>query len=149
MIRNLTLLATAGILAGGIAAAAASDDPIADRQMMMKNTGAAIGTLAKMAKGEMEFDATAANLAVRTMNNAAIGFVHLFPEDSMEGGDTEAGPKIWEDMAGFVEKARAMETVTADAIAFPAESLDDVKEQLGKIGGTCKACHDDYRVKKS
>lgn len=66
MIRKLFLPATLAVLSLGIAAASASDDPIADRQMMMKNTGASIGVLAKMAKGEMEFDATSANLAVRT-----------------------------------------------------------------------------------
>ena len=149
MIRKATVAAGALILAAGIAAASASDDPIASRQAMMKNTGASIGAIAKMAKGETEFDATAANLAIRAMNNAAIGLPHLFPEGSETGMDTEAAPKIWEDMAGFVEKAKAMEDATAKAIATPETSLDELKAQLGEIGGTCKGCHDDYRIKKS
>ena len=149
MIHKATVPAGAFVLAAGIVAASASEDPIASRQAMMKNTGASIGAIAKMAKGEAEFDATAANLAIRAINNSAIGIVHLFPAGSETGMDTEAAPKIWEDMAGFVEKAKAMEDVTADAIAFPAASLDDLKEQLGKLGGTCKGCHEGYRIKKS
>lgn len=149
MIRKVSIALGALALAGGIVAASASDDPIASRKAMMKNTGASIGVMGKMAKGEMPFDAVQANLAMRAINNAAIGVVHLFPAGSETGGDTEAAPKIWEDMAGFVEKAKAMEDVTADAIAFPAASLDDLKEQLGKLGGTCKGCHEGYRIKKS
>ncbi|MCC0048480.1 MAG: cytochrome c [Rhodobiaceae bacterium] len=42
-----------------------------------------------------------------------------------------------------------MEDATAKAIATPATSLDELKAQLGEIGGTCKGCHDDYRIKKS
>ena len=149
MIRKVTVAAGALMLVAGIAAASASDDPIASRQAMMKNTGASIGAIVKMAKGEAEFDALAANLAIRAMNNTAIGIVHLFPAGSETGMDTEAAPKIWEDMAGFVEKAKAMEDATAKAIAAPAASLDELKAQLGEIGGTCKGCHETYRIKKS
>ena len=149
MIRKTSIAVAAGALALSLTAVWASDDPIATRQAMMKNVGASIGVMGKMAKGEMEFDATQANLAMRAINNAAIGFVYLFPEGSETGGETEAAPKIWEDMAGFIAKSRDMESVTAEAIAAPAGSLDDLKAQLGKLGATCQACHEGFRIKKS
>ena len=148
MKRVITALACGACIAVATAAVAA-DDPIANRQAIMKNVGAATGVLGKMAKGEMEFDAIQANLAMRAINNAAIGFVYLFPEGSETGGETEAAPKIWEDMAGFIAKSRDMESVTAEAIAAPAGSLDDLKAQLGKLGATCQACHEGFRIKKS
>jgi cytochrome c556 len=126
----------------------ASEDPIADRQAMMENVGAAIGAISKMIKGETEFDAALANMSIRTMYNASVGFPYLFPEGSETGGETEASPKIWEDMDGFTEKAVDMQDVTALAIAAPATSLDDLRAQLGEIGQTCKACHEGFRVKK-
>ena len=149
MIRQTTIALVATVCSLSLTVASANDDPIATRKAMMKNVGASIGVMGKMAKGEAEFDATQANLAMRAINNAAIGFVHLVPEGSESGGETEAAPKIWEDMVGFIAKSRDMEEVTADAIAFPAGSLDEMREQLGKLGATCKACHEGYRIKKS
>ena len=54
-----------------------------------------------MMKGEAEFNAVAAELILRTMNTAALGFDELFPAGSETGGETTASPKIWEDRAGF------------------------------------------------
>lgn len=149
MIRKTYLAVVAATLAAGMGVAIAADNPIESRQEMMKNVGASIGVIAKMAKGEMDFDATQANLAMRAINNAALGYTFLFPAGSETGMETEASPKIWENMAGFVEKAKALEGVTAKAIATPATNLDELKAQLGMLGGTCKACHDEFRVKKS
>lgn len=123
-------------------------DPIATRQMVMKNNGAAIGTLAKMAKGEEEFNATAANLAVRLLWDSQVGFTALFPAGSETGGDTTASPKIWEDMAGFEAKSAALQEVSASLIATPITDLDGVKAALGKLGPACQGCHETYRIKK-
>ena len=67
----------------------------------MKDVGAAIGMGSKIAKGEVEFNAIAANLVLRTMHSAALGFGYMFPEGSETGADTEASPAIWSDRAGF------------------------------------------------
>ena len=67
----------------------------------MKNVGAATGVGGKMMKGEMDFDPVAAQLIFNTMNAAANGYGYLFPAGSETGNETEASPKIWEDMAGF------------------------------------------------
>ena len=140
--------ALAAALIVGSTAVTAADDPIATRQDIMKNTGGAIGVLAKMAKEEMPFDATSALLAVRTIHVAGIGFPLFFPEGSETGGDTEAAPAIWEDMAGFREAGANMVRVTGDIIELPPTSLDELRESLGMIGKTCQSCHEDYRIEK-
>ncbi len=126
----------------------AAMDPIAERKAVMKNNGAAIGTLAKMAKGEAPFEAGAANLAVRVLYNGSAGFTALFPAGSETGGETEASPKIWEDMAGFKAKDVALEEAAAGVMATPIADLDGVKAALGAIGKNCQGCHETFRVKK-
>jgi len=134
------------LTAGAVAWAAM--DPIATRQAVMKNNGAAIGTLAKMAKGEAEFDAAAANLAVKVIYNGAVGFSDLFPAGTETGGDTAASPKIWEDMAGFKAKDAELVEAAGGVMATPIADLDGVKAALGAIGKTCQGCHETYRLKK-
>ena len=126
----------------------AAMDPIATRQAVMKDNGAAIGTLAKMAKGEMDFDATAANLSIRVLYSGAAGFASLFPPGSETGGDTEASPKIWEDMAGFEAKNDDLLNAAASIKATPIADLDGVRAALGALGKTCQGCHETFRVKK-
>jgi len=130
------------------AASWAAMDPIATRKAVMKNNGAAMGALAKMAKGEAPFEANAANLAVRVLYNGAVGYTDLFPDGSQTGMDTEASPKIWEDMAGFKAKGVALEEAAASVIATPITDVDGVKAALGVIGKTCGGCHETYRIKK-
>lgn len=60
-----------------------------------------MGTLAKTAKGEVDYDATAVATAIQTMNDATKNFVEKFPEGSESGHETEAGPEIWSDRDGF------------------------------------------------
>jgi cytochrome c556 len=48
------IVLTAGLLIASFAMAQA--DPIADRQALMKDMGRAVGSVAKMAQGQQEFD---------------------------------------------------------------------------------------------
>lgn len=139
-------LITSAILAGALAAGSAfAADPSADRQTVMGNVGAAMKVAAGFAKGETPFDLVAAQLAVRTMNSASIGFGHMFPEGSETGNKTEASPKIWSDRAGF---DAAVAKFTADTSG--AEKISDLasfKQAFGGIAANCGACHKAYRVK--
>jgi cytochrome c556 len=61
---------------------------------------------------------------------------------------TTAGPKIWSDAAGFKAAAGKLETATADLLAA-VKSKDAAKigAAVQATGGTCKQCHENYRVK--
>lgn len=126
---------------------AALAGPIEDRQAAMKNVGKAMGALAAIAKKEAPFDAAVVNAnATALAENVKVAKLH-FPEGS-ETGDREtwARPEIWQNKADFdakadkaVDAAMAMASVTSEA---------DFGAALGAIGGTCKACHTDYRRPK-
>lgn len=140
-------IALAGVMAI-TGAAFAQADAIKSRKEAMKAVGGGMGALVKMVKGEEPFDAAKAKAAVETMAAKAKGFDALFPKGSETGGETEAGPAIWTDANGFKAALAKLET-TAAAQAGLVTSLDGVKAAVGALGGTCKGCHDGYRVKKS
>jgi cytochrome c556 len=131
------------------AGSAAFADPILDRQALMKERGKIAGGISKVVKGEDTFDAAAvlAQLQALQANAEKFDADALFPKGS-DTGDTTAGPKIWEDMAGFKATGdKYLADVKAAVAAAPAD-VDALKAQLGIIGSDCGTCHQGYRVKK-
>jgi cytochrome c556 len=143
----LKAIPLAGSLILTLSISTALAGPIEDRQAKMKTVGKSIGTVAKMAKGESDFDAQAALQAFVDMKNAADGFEELFP-DGTESGKTEAGPKIFSDRAGFNAKQATFEDVLVKVTAAAPADIGALRASLGQVGAQCKACHTDYRVKK-
>ena len=133
------------VVAGVVASLAAHAAPNAsvDRQALMKNVGAATKVAAGMVKGQVPFDAVAAQLAMRTMNNAALGFGHMFPDGSQTGAETEAAPAIWSDRAGF---DAAVAKFAADTSATITD-LGSLKQAFGAAAANCGSCHKAYRTK--
>ena len=132
-----------------LTAYAAHADPIKDREAMMKERGKIVGGLVKMVKGEASFDAAATLTALQTLNaNAEKGLEvdELWPAGSQ--GDSEASPKIWEDLAGFKTEAEKFKSVVAAAVAAPPADVAGLQAAVGAIGKECSACHETYRVKK-
>ncbi|PTW61627.1 cytochrome c556 [Breoghania corrubedonensis] len=146
-IRAAFLLAGLGVVAFA-AAAVAQGDPIKQRQETMKAIGGSMKVLGEMAKGEKPYDADAAKAAMTKINESIDGFTALFPKGSETGGDTAASPKIWENMAEFEEDAEALKMVSAELTPVVGEGIDSLRGSLGKLGGACKDCHEDFRLKK-
>jgi len=135
----------AALLALGTATAAVGQtDPIKARQAIMKANGAAVSSLAKMARAEIPFDAAAAKAALQTIHNSAT-IADLFPAGS-DQGDTNALRQVWTDNAGF--KAALARLIAADdaQLADPPADLDGVKAALGALGPACTGCHNSYRA---
>lgn len=141
-------LAAAATLCLGIAAASAAGEPQVVRQEMMKKVGGAMGAIGAIAKGEKPFDAEVVKASLSTMAEVGKTFPDQFPAGSEVGLDTEASPKIWEDMDGFKAKAAAMVTAAeAQLAAMPADQAG-VGAVMKAVGGTCGDCHQTYRLKK-
>ncbi len=127
----------------------AAGTPQEERQLTMKSVGQAMGTLAKTAKGEINYDAAAVAKAFQTMNDATKNFVEKFPEGTETGHDTEASPKIWSDRTGFESAVDKFGNDTSNAVAAAPQDLDAFKVQFGKVAKNCSTCHEAYRVKKN
>jgi cytochrome c556 len=88
--------------------------------------------------------------AIQAVANSGMGALYVPGTDKGTGWEkTRAKPEIWteKDKVGkaamaLVKEANEMVTVAAagDAAA--------TKVQLGKLGGACKGCHDDFKAKQ-
>lgn len=146
-----TVLALSVVAASAVAAFAA-DDPVAVRKAIMQSVGGAAGASGAMMKGELDYSPVVAKAAITTVNAAAHSFADFFPEGSDMDANTTASPKIWEDMAGFEAELGKLQTAAAAAMQAsgkdgPAD-LDAFKAAMGPVLGTCKSCHETYRVQK-
>lgn len=149
-LQNLTRVSILAVSATLVTAslAVSQDDPVKARQESMKQVGAATKSLGQMVKGEIAYDAAAAEKAMTQIRDAVASFPDKFPEGS-DQGETEASPKIWEDKQGFEAASAKFEKDAGDAIAAAGTDLDSLKANFGKVASNCKSCHESYRVKKN
>ncbi len=119
------------------------------RAGLMKMVLLYFGPIYAMAQGQMDYDGPMVERnAHKLMELAGMG-VDAYRKDTSEFDlDTEALPTVWEDfddfsekMDGFAEAAKALE-------ASGGKGKDEMVAGFRKLGGACRACHDDYRQKK-
>lgn len=144
MRRPLVLAAAlAALLAGGVALAQQATNPVVvARQQVMKEIGGGMKVLGDMASGKAAFDGAAAGAAAARLAEAAGRVEETFAQNVTEPA-SEASPRIWTDWTGFAAQAGDL---AAGARALDTRSLEGLKATLGAAGGTCRACHTDYRL---
>ena len=134
----------AAIAALGVTAVVAQSDPIAARKALMKGNNDNARTLVKMTRGEESYDQAKVNAAFAQWDETAKKLPALFPDNSKEGGQTRATPKVWETKSDFDAKAAAFGKAVADN-RDKVKNLDELKVALGVVGKTCDSCHEQYR----
>ncbi len=118
-------------------------DAYQDRHMLMEGINDAMKPLGAIAKKQAPFDAAVVTASATTIAENLKKAHALFPAGS-DGGESRAKPEIWSDRAGFDKE---MKDAQAAAVA-----LSSVKEEAGflpalkSLGGSCKSCHDMYRL---
>ena len=152
MLRTLTIIALGlGLSAAAVQAQQAgnAENPITKRQMLMLSNGGAAGLGAAMVKGEAPFSPAAANAVLADFRAVGYTFGDYFPEGSQTGGDTEASPRIWEDMAGFQAQLADFREDAEKAAAAKPQDLEAFKAAFSAVAENCQACHEKYRIKKN
>lgn len=146
------LFACAAVLfaASGLAAVAAS--PAQTIQVRVAN----FKTMGKSMKaiGD-QFRAPAPDMAAIKANaniiaGAAPKVGGYFPRGTgpESGVKTEALPAIWAKPADFRAAAAKLVNATRQLqAAANAGNIDQVKAEMGAVGGACKGCHDSFRAK--
>ena len=113
----------------------------------------AIGAEAQQIKPETQIKLRQSAYAL--MNSAVLatlvarrlGATELLP--ALAAGETRAKPEIWTKRADFDAK---MDKLGQETSKLPQAARADqaaLKKQMNDVEGACKACHDDYRVKKN
>jgi len=144
-----TLLAAAAIIGvAGSTLAFAAGEPQVVRQEMMKKVGGSVGAMAKMVKGEADFDAEAVLAALQTISDQMVTFPDQFPVGSETGFETEAAPAIWEKMDEFKATAMALKESADAGIASAPADVDGLKAVFGPMTKNCGTCHETFRLKK-
>ncbi len=137
-----TLALGLALVAGAAIAAEATDPTVKARQELMDVIGMNTGILGKMAGGETPFDAAAAEAAKTALATAASEIAAKF-EPQADDPKSTAKAEIWTNWEDFVAKGNALQTA---AEALDASTVEGVQAGMGAIGGSCRACHTDYRT---
>jgi cytochrome c556 len=137
----------AAMALGAVGVAASSTDAIKSRQHAMESISDALRALAAIAKGEAPFDAAVVKEKATAIENHLQEASTLFPEGSGEGNvETWAKPEIWSDHEGFVAKLKEAQSAAG---ALQSVSVEPAfRPAFGKLGNSCKGCHQTYRRPK-
>jgi cytochrome c556 len=122
------------------------EDAVKYRKAVMTVMANHFGRVGAMAQGRVPLDAAVASanaeLAAALSKQPFIAFV-----DGTAG--TEKGSakgNIWTERAKFDAAAQKMQDEMAKLVAAArSNNADQLKAAFGAAGGTCKACHDDFR----
>ena len=142
----------AGFVLGPAVVTNAAEDPanvIKFRQMLMKSIGAHMGSIAAVAKGEVD-----QGMDHIVKHAEAIALVAVLIPDAFEknvgstAAETNAKDTIWSDWTDFRAKAQALPSAAAK-LAQAAGSGDKqaMFAALKETGGACGACHKANRIK--
>lgn len=149
--KNLTKIALATAAMAAASSALAQPKPeafVKHRQSALSLMGWYFGSLGPVAKGEKPFNKEEAIKATALVATLAKLPFDSFVAGTENVGNTRALPSVWKDNAKFKELATKL-GVETDKLAAVAASGDaeGFKKQFGVVGGTCKACHDDFQKK--
>ncbi|MCL2636422.1 MAG: cytochrome c [Betaproteobacteria bacterium] len=147
------MLALLGItLAGSAAAQMKPEDAIKYRQSAYSTMSWSMGRIKANIEGTFNKDEVikAANV-IQSVANSGMGALYLPGTDKGKGWvETRVKPELFaaanKDKVGkvatdFNREANEMAKVAASGDATA------VKAQFDKLGGTCKGCHDEFRIK--
>jgi cytochrome c556 len=146
-IKKISAMAIAGLMTIGVAAVFAQDAFVAPatpeeavtlRKDLMRVDGGILRSAGNLTGAE----------AVAAMQTLQTNYSHipaLFPEGSIVG-ESKALPAIWENWEAFVAIAKTGEDAAAAGLAA-AEAGDTAgyAAALQALGGTCGACHQQFR----
>jgi cytochrome c556 len=145
---QIALVASAVAVASVATAQPKPENFVKQRQSALALIGWYFGPMGAVAKGEKPFDKEDA--VRRTANLVVLSKMPWegFVAGTEKVGNTKALPAVWTNNAKFKELGGKMETEMATlAKLASAGDAEGFKKQFGVVGGTCKACHDDFREK--
>lgn len=134
-----------------VAHAAEPEEVAAARIGYFKLVGLEMGGLSAMAQGKAPYDATRAKALAADLRVLG-SYSHddlLMPGTSNADlpGKTRALPAIWQNLEDYQAKGVAFFEAVAAVNEAAGNGAEALAPAVGKLGGTCKACHDDYRAK--
>jgi cytochrome c556 len=143
--RTLAFAALVSIAVAGAWGVAQAADPAHQRHEAMEAVQESFKPLRAIAVKEAPFDAAVVKKNATTILEKLKEAHGLFVEGT-GGGTTRAKAEIWTDRAGF-DQAMKESQAAATAMAGVTDEAAYVAA-MKALGGSCKSCHDKYRLPK-
>lgn len=122
------------------------EDAVRYRQSAMFLQAQTFGRVAAMANGRVPFDAKVAADNIELV--AALNRMQFaaFVDGTDKIGNTRAKPEVWAQKDKWsAAVAKSQDDVAKLVAAGKTGNQDQIKAAVGAVGGSCKACHDDFR----
>lgn len=151
MSRTIVILLTALLMTTSTAALAASADERAQtaaetRQGLLKVVARYFGPIYLMAREQLPYDGEVVKANAEKIATLLPMIPDMFAADTSDFDlETEALDNIWDDLDDFNAKAQASAEKAAALAAATANGQGAAMQAFGEMGGSCKACHDNYR----
>ena len=152
MTRKLLGLTAAAIACACAGAVLAQDAPFAQqikaRQGLMEYRALQLGVLGGMAKGEVDYNAEAAQKAAdNLLAMSTVDESMLWPSGSDNAANPASGAlaKIWEDGSDVGDRHKALVDAATAMQAAAGKDLDSLKLAMGPVGEACGGCHKAFR----
>ena len=120
---------------------------VMERMMAMKSMGDGMKELSQMVTGKIAFDAAKVTSIAKSLKQHATKIPEQFPKGSLQK-PTEALPVIWEKWDDFKGQADNLATLAGELETAAASGKAASLVVFAKIGKSCSACHQDFRLKK-
>ena len=140
---TIAILTAAALTAVGAGTLVAQNNPIAQRQTLLKEFGAVSREPGQMLRREAAFDLAKVKTALETYSRHAKVLPTLFPAGSFTG-ETAALPKIDENRADFVAIFGRLDQAATAALASITDEAT-FRANMGNVLRVCGQCHDTYR----
>jgi len=118
------------------------------RALHMKDLGGSFKSVRDQLKTD-EPNLTLVRIAAQEVQYASADLPSWFPAGTGPeiGIEMQARPNVWTDAERFAQLAEEFRQA-AGGLSSAAQGSDLVamREGAGRVGGTCKGCHDDYRT---
>lgn len=120
---------------------------VKDRMEHMKTIAQTMKRLGATIQGKTPYDPGAVQSGAQTLaNKAGAEMTRLFPSDTLDH-PSEATPTIWVEWPRFEALALDMRA-RANDLAGAAVDNGAARAAFKDLAATCKACHQDFRLKK-
>lgn len=141
-------IAAAAVAAASVAwAQTKPEDHIKQRQSAYAVLGYNFANLGAMAQEKKPYNKDEAARSADIVAALADYPKGHFGEGTDKGRETKAKPEIWKNRGDFDAKMDKMISATKALPQAARADLPALKKAVTDAGGTCKACHDDFRAK--
>lgn len=122
-------------------------DAIAYRQSVYRMIRWNFSPLGEMVRGKRDWDAKDFRRRAERVAWLAQQLEEGYPSGSDHGAITDAKPEIWSNWADFSSKLVDLRRASKSLAEISAKGDRSAMEAgFAKLGGTCKACHDEYKA---